>query len=76
MSHHSTRIFWFILVTVIDNSIPITTRCVELLSHEMSLKRGIAFSYKMSRKDGIEMLGVDHQHGRFGSNEPSRVLKS
>src|ERR1035438_6373598 len=31
---------------------------------------GIGFSYEMSLKGGIGMLGIDHQHGRFGSNEP------
>ena len=31
---------------------------------------GIGFSYKMSPKGGNGMLGIDHQHGRFGSDEP------
>ena len=31
---------------------------------------GIGFSHKMSLKGGIGMLGIDHQHGRFGSDEP------
>src|ERR1700689_5406450 len=30
---------------------------------------GIGFSYEMSLEDGIGMLGIDHQHGRFGSDE-------
>ena len=30
----------------------------------------IGFSYKMSLKGRIGMLGIDHQHGRFGSDEP------
>jgi len=30
----------------------------------MSLKLDFVFSYKMSLKEGIRMLGIDHQHGR------------
>src|ERR1022692_5275715 len=34
-------------------------------------ERGAGFSYKMSLKEGeIGMLGIGHQHGRFGSGEP------
>ena len=31
---------------------------------------GAGFSYKMSLKERIGMLGIDHQHGRFGSDKP------
>jgi hypothetical protein len=31
----------------------------------MSLKGPAGFSYKMSLKGNIEMLGIDHQHGQF-----------
>src|SRR5207237_10348156 len=31
---------------------------------------GIGFSRKMSLKGRIGMLGIDDQHGRFGTNEP------
>jgi hypothetical protein len=33
-------------------------------------ENGIAFSYKMSLKGRIGMLGIDHQHGRFRSDKP------
>src|ERR1039458_7136208 len=33
-------------------------------------ERGPGFSYKMSLKGKIGMLGIDHQHGRFRSEEP------
>ena len=33
-------------------------------------EKGKGFSHKMSLKDGIGMLGIDHQHGRFGSDKP------
>jgi hypothetical protein len=33
-------------------------------------ERGTGFSYKISLKGRIGMLGIDHQHGRFGANEP------
>ena len=41
-----------------------------LVSCKMSLKRAPGFSHKMSLKGKIGMLGIDHQHGRFGSDEP------
>ena len=31
---------------------------------------GNGFSHKMSLKGGGGMLGIDHQHGRYGSDEP------
>src|ERR1700686_5046250 len=31
---------------------------------------GNGFSHKMSLKGRNGMLGIDHQHGRFGSDEP------
>ena len=31
---------------------------------------GIGFSHKMSLKGRVGMLGIDHQHGRFRSDEP------
>src|SRR6476469_9262687 len=31
---------------------------------------GAGFSYKMSLKERIGMLGIDHQHGLYGSHEP------
>src|SRR5665213_403652 len=31
---------------------------------------GHGFSHKMSLKDGIGMLGIDHRHGRFRSDKP------
>ena len=33
-------------------------------------EKGIGFSHKMSLKGRIGMLGIDHQHGRFRSDEP------
>src|SRR5882724_8367104 len=33
-------------------------------------ERGLGFSYKMSLKGKIGMLGIDHQHGRFRSRKP------
>ena len=31
---------------------------------------GTGFSHKMSLKGRVGMLGIDHQHGRFGSDKP------
>src|SRR5215203_6553964 len=33
-------------------------------------EREVGFSYKMSLKGRIAMLGIDHQHGRQWSNQP------
>src|ERR1700730_8231852 len=31
---------------------------------------GTCFSYKMSLEEGLRMLGIDHQHGRWRETEP------